>query len=172
MFGLEEQQAKIVSFNPRAEKHGDENVTAGDLKIECTSHSSVLDHFDKNLRKLLYRKPSSGEQSDLPLGDSDGLTARKLPRLAPLRWDEDFPGYLLRIVTGLAVDEVLELEDVELSGFAFEAMEGGSVAITFRASFHPDGRASGKLCQLIQKTVEISLTPPESESQRQEKLAA
>lgn len=171
MFSVENQEVKFCNFNIRAEKHGDENVKAGDLKIECTMHSSVLDCFDKSLRKLLYRKPASGEQTDLPLGD-DGLTLRKLPRLAPLKWDEDFPGYKLSIVTGLALDESLELEDVELSNFVFEALDGGSVAITFRASFHPDGRASGKLCQLVQETVEITLTPPDADEPSQQKLAA
>lgn len=171
MFSIENQQVKIASFNPRCEKHGEENVKAGDLKIECTMHSSVLDCFDKGLRKILYRKPSAGEQTDLPLGD-DGLTARKLPRLAPLKWDEDFPGYALHIVTGLAVDEVLKLEDVEISNFVFEPMDGGSVAIIFRASLHPDGRTSGKLCQLVQETVEITLVPPDADEPAQQKLAA
>lgn len=171
MFSLENQQAKIAHFNTRSEKHGDENVKAADLKIECTKHSSVLDHFDKGLRKALYRKPAPGDQTNLDLGD-DGLTARKLPRLAPLKWDEDFPGYKLQIVTGLAVDEVLTLEDVELSNFVFEAMDGGSVSITFRATLYPDGRTAGKLFQLIQETVEISLIPPKAEEPAQQKLAA
>jgi len=107
----------------------------------------------------------------VPLGD-DGLTARKLPHLAPLKWDEDFPGYDMHIVTGLALDEVLKLHDVELSGFVFEALDGGSVAITFRASFHPDGRTSGKLCQLVQETIEISLIPPDADEPGQQQLAA
>lgn len=172
MFGLEKQQAKIVSFNPRAEKHGDENVTAGDLKIECTAHSSVLDHFDKALRKLLYRKPSSGEQSELSLGESDGLTQRKLPRLAPLRWDEDFPGYSLSIDSGLGIKDPIELEEVELSSFVFEALEGGSVAITFRASCHPDAEEAGALYTMIQEDVEITLVPPRAKDDAQQKLAA
>src|SRR5690348_12226440 len=171
MFSLDNQESKIANFNTRSEKHGDDNVKAADLKIECTMHSSVLDCFDKSLRKLLYRKPGAGEQTDLPLGD-DGLTARKLPRLAPLKWDEDLPGYKLHIVTGLAVDEILKLEDVEISSFVFEAMDGGSVSITFRASLHPDGRAAGKLFQLVQETVKITLTPPDSGEASQSKLAA
>lgn len=172
MFNLENHPAKIASFNPRAEKHGDENVIAGDLKFEVTCGNGALDHFDKALRKMLCRKPASGEQSDLPLSDTDGLTQRKLPHLAPLKWDEDFPGYTLSITTGLALDEALKLSDVELSGFVFEALDGGSVSITFRASFHPDGRTSGKLCQLIQETVDITLTPPDAGEPAQQKLAA
>lgn len=172
MFSLENQQAKIASFNPRAEKHGDENVPSGDLKLECTLSNAVLDHFDKGLRKMLYRKPASGEQSDLPLSDTDGLTARKLPHLAPLRWDEDFPGYTLSIDSGLGVKDPLVLDDVELSNFAFEALDGGSVNVTFRASFHPEPEQSGALCSMIQETVEITLTPPDVGEPAQQKLAA
>lgn len=80
MFQLTNQQTKINSFTPRAEKHGEENVLAGTLKCETTMHSSVLDIFDKGFRKLLYRKPAPGEQAELPLSEGDGLTARKLAR--------------------------------------------------------------------------------------------
>jgi hypothetical protein len=166
MFSLSQQQTKISAFTPRMEKHGDENVLAGTLKCETTMHNSVLDNFDKSLRKLLYRKPAAGEQADLPLGDSDGLTARKLPHLAPLKWDEDFPGYKIEIQSGLALDEVLKLDDVEIHGFAFEAMDGGSCTVRFSANFRQDGRTSGKLCQLIQDTVELSLIPPSREEQK------
>lgn len=41
----------------------------------------------------------------------------------------------------------------------------------FELKNHPDGRTSGKLCQLIQETVEITLVPPEA-GEKQEKLAA
>jgi hypothetical protein len=161
MFQLTNQQTKINSFVPRMEKHGEENVLAGTMKLETTMHSGVLDIFDKGFRKLLYRKPAPGEQTELPLGDSsDGLTALKLPCLKPIQWDEDFPGYALAIQSGLAVDEVLKLKDVELHGFSFEPLEGGSCTVKFALNFNQDGRTSGKLCQLIQETVEITLTPP------------
>ncbi|UGB46956.1 hypothetical protein LQ772_06605 [Frateuria edaphi] len=170
MFQLTEQTTKITSFTPRMEKHGDENVLAGTLKLETNVHSTVLDLFDKGFRKLLYRKPAPGEQTELPLEGGDGLTARKLPHLAPLKWDEDFPGYKLEIQSGLALDEVLKLSDVEISDFVFEALDGGSCKIRFTANFRQDGRTSGKLCQLIQDEVELSLIPPTREEQKQQEL--
>ena len=163
MFSLSQQQTSINSFTPRMEKHGQDNVLAGTLKCETTMHNSVLDLFDKGFKKLLYRKPAPGEQTELSLGESDGLTARKLPQLKPLSWDEDFPGYKIRIVSGLAIDEVLKLDDVEVSGFVFEALDGGSCKVKFTANFNQDGRTSGKLCQLIQETVELTLIPPSRE---------
>lgn len=165
MFQLTNQPTKINSFTPRMEKHGDENVLAGTMKCETTLHSSVLDIFDKGFRKLLYRKAAPGEQTELPLGDhSDGLTSLKLPCLKPIQWDEDFPGYALAIHSGLALDEVLKLKDVELHGFSFEPLEGGSCTVKFALNFNQDGWTSGKLCQLIQETVEVTLTPPSKEA--------
>lgn len=167
-FALDRQQTKIASYNPRAEKHGDENVPAGDLKLDVTCHSSILDVFDKGLRKTLYRKPGPGEQPELPLGNSDGLTALKLPHLGPLKWDEDFPGYSLTITPGMGLTEPLRITDVELSKFVIEPMDGGSVRIVLSASFHPDAALSGALCALIQETVEVSLTPPSKDDVQQD----
>ncbi|MGN6383690.1 MAG: hypothetical protein ACTHMK_13890 [Dyella sp.] len=174
MFQLESHQTKITSFTPRAEKHGDENVLAGTLKCETNMPSTVLDLIDKGMRKLLYRKPSPGEQSELPLGTDDGLTARRIPQLGPLKLDNDFPGYKLEIVTGLALNESLKLTDVEVHDFIFEALDGGTVKVRWSMNFHPDGQQSGKLCQLIQDTVEMTLVPPSADEQkeRQEDLAA
>ncbi len=166
MFGFQMQTVKVLSFNPRAEKHGDENVLAGDLKLETVCHSSALNHFDPSWRKFLYRKPAVGEQTEMVFEKGDELTQRRNPKLSPFKLDEDFPGYAVEIVSGLALDETLKLGDVELSKFTFEALDGGSVRITFSASFHPDGRTSGKLCQLIQESVEMSLTPPSKDAQK------
>lgn len=171
MFGLEKQQVKIVNYNSRKEKHGDESVLAGDLKVESTCANSVLDHFDKSLRKMLYRKPKGvAEQTNLELGD-DGLTELKMPHLAPQKWDDSFPGYTLAIDPD-GLSDPLEFDDVELTGFTFEALQGGSVKVTFTAKLHPDKEQAGELCALSQEEIEITLTAPTSESQRQEQLAA
>lgn len=62
MFELNDATAKVVNFNPRAERHGDENKLAGDLKLVVAVSSSVLDYFQKGLRQALYRKAAQGEQ--------------------------------------------------------------------------------------------------------------
>ena len=42
----------------------------------------------------------------------------------------------------------------------------------FSLNFRQDGRTSGKLCQLIQETVEVTLQPPTHEDGKQQELAA
>jgi len=158
-FQLYRQPAKIDSFNPRAEKHGESNVPAGDIKITVVGHSSMLDAFSKQLRPLLYRKPDlMGEQQ--PLLEGDELTALAMPNLKPLKLDEDYPGYKLEISAGLDFSKPISLIDVCLSDFTFAPENGGAVKLSFRASCHPDEETAGALCQLIQETPYISLVPP------------
>lgn len=166
MFELQGHTAKIASFNPRAEKHGDDNKLAADIKFELTCGNSVLDAFHKDLRPALYRKAGKGEQQDLIAG-ADGLVAVKFPRVGGLSWDEEFPGYELSIAGGLGLSEPLDLVDVTLKKFKFDPLEGGSVAITFSAVFHPDTEEAGTLCSLIQSEVELSLFPPSKQDAEQ-----
>lgn len=166
MLTLQNHVAKIANFNPRAEKHGDENKLAGDIKFETCCARGVLDQFDPTLRPLLFRAPAVGEQPQL-IDQGDGATALRVPKLAPLKWDEEFPGYKLVVHSGLGLVEPMEIADVALSGFTLEALEGGSVKVGFRASCHPDAEKSGALCELIQEEVEISLVPPSASPQQE-----
>ena len=164
MFELDNATAKVANFNPRAEKHGEDNVTAGDIKFEATLSNRALDQFHKDLRKALYRKAAPGEQQDLIEG-SDGLVEVKFPRLGAIAWDEEFPGYEIEIGGGLGLAEPLVLVDVTLKKFRFEPLYGGSVAITFNAICHPDANDAGQLCQLIQEEVDLTLRSPKKQAQ-------
>jgi hypothetical protein len=159
MFHLTSALAKIANFNPRAEKHGDDNKLAADIKCELTIGASVLEHFDSHLRDALYRAVKSGEQPDLIDGDA-ALIAVKFPRLEPVRWDEEWPGYRLEIGGELEHSDPLVLIDVTLKKFTFKPLEGGSVSISFNAICHPEPDEAGELCSLIQETVLLSLIPP------------
>lgn len=162
MFQATEAHTKIIKFSPRMENHGDELKLAGDLKCETVLPRSVLDSFDPSLRKALYRKPkATGEQGELPM--DDGLTELRMPRLAALQWDEKFPGYRASFESGLAVNDPITLTKITVSRFAIEPLNGGSVRVVYNLSMQLDGRTSGKLCQLIQGEIALTLTPPTRE---------
>lgn len=165
MFQLDSEQAKITSFNPRAEKHGEENVPAGDIRVQVACPNTVLDHFGKGLRPTLYRKPGAGESDTTDVRDVPGnLTQRVLPQLKPLRFEGDWPGYTATIVPGMGLTDPIELDDIKVSNFQLEPMDGGTVVVTFSMSCHPDEEQSGRLCSLIQNFVELTLTPPKAEN--------
>ena len=91
---------------------------------------------------------------------TDGLVARRLPHVKPLVLDQKFPGYKLAMPSTIKQHDVIEAEKVELSKLVFEALEGGSVRISFSLSFKVGWQNSGKLNHLIQETADMTLTPP------------
>lgn len=160
MFQIDKAVAKIANFNPRCERHGDDTVPAGDIKITLRVHSAALDAFDPALRKFLFRKPNlEGEQ--VPLIEGDTLTALARPNLKPLQLTDEFGGYKLTISQGLEASDGLHFDDVTIKGFKFTAINGGAVEIDFSAAVHESDQF-GDLCNLIQNVVDVTLTPPEA----------
>jgi hypothetical protein len=162
MFNLENHPVDIKSHTARKEFHGDRLVLASSLSCETICANTVLDEFDHGLRPLLYRNASSDEapQAEIPLEVTDGLTARRLPHVKPLVLDQKFPGYKLTMPSTIKQHDVIEIEKAELSKLVFEALEGGSVRISFSLSFKVGWQNSGKLNHLIQETADMTLTPP------------
>lgn len=166
MFEVTDRSALIANVNFRAERHGDENKTAVDIKIELDAHKSALKHFDPALVDFLFREPAAGEQQrlDVDVEDGDKSTALRVPKIGALKWDEKFPGYELTIVEGMGLKKPLHLV-ADLSKFTFEAREGGSVGIAFNASGHPDSKQSASLVEQIQENVTITLVAPKAAEQ-------
>lgn len=170
MFEVTERRALVANVNFRAERHGDENKTAVDIKIEIDVHKSALAHFDASLPDFLFREPAAGEQQRLDVEPEDAekadkRTSLRVPKIGALKWDEKFPGYELTIVEGMGLKKPLQLA-VDLSKFSFEPMEGGSVRIAFNASGHPDPKQSAQLVEQIQEDVTITLVAPKAEAQQ------
>ena len=162
MFDLD-QTVKLANLNPRAEKHGDDTKPALDLKIEAICPSTALIHFHHELRQHLFKKDENPDLVD-QLGDGEALTQLRYPKMGAIKWDWEAEGYTATVDYGMGGDSNIVLHDVKVDHFAFEAMNGGSVAITFRITAHPDPRDVGKLCEFIQRDIELVLTPPEAKT--------
>ena len=158
MFQLDNHPCK-VDFNPRAEKHGDENIPAGTITLTTRVHSKVLDAFDPSYRTFLFRKAESGGDQQ-PLLPGDDLIALAKPNLKTLVLDEDFPGYVIEISKGLGLKKPMRLTDAELSAFRIDAKSGGSADLKFSVNVHPDQDQAGVLCSAIGNTVDVTLIPP------------
>jgi hypothetical protein len=158
MLHLDNHPAVCLHYSNRAENHGGEPVPAGDLSLQFDLPSAALEHFDSGLRDAMFRKPLSGEQQDM-LGD--GYTAVRFPRLAPWVLDEEFPGYEIAIGGCMNLTEPLRLVDVNLKGFVFEPLEGGSVRVKCKAQVHPgDAEEAGALCFAVKNAIALTLVPP------------
>lgn len=161
MFSLANQKAKLTSVNPRAEIHGQDRKMAVDLKFDVKVSNDVLSEFDASLKSALYKK--SDAQGDL-IDEPGHLPALKFPLMGPVKWGKDFSGYEIVIHYGVSGDQDIHLIDCQVDNFRFDCMDGGSVGVAFRVIAHPDNTEVGRLCEMIQTEVEMSLIEPEAET--------
>jgi hypothetical protein len=160
MFDLDNQSVKLANVNPRAEKHGEDTKTAVDIKIEASCPSSVLIHFHPELRQHLFKKDENPDLVD-QVTDGEGLTALRYPKMGGIKWDWEGSSYTAIVDYGMGGDSNITLGDVKVDHFTFEPQNGGSVLVTFRIIAHPDSDDIGKLCEFIQRDIDLTLTPPE-----------
>lgn len=170
MFKPENEPFTCTNYNATTERHGDKDVKVGDIKIEMALSNTVLDAFGPDYRTFLYSKENERrvtrdkDEPDQPdLIPTDGLTALAHPHLEPLKLSEKFPGYKLSIATELGLSAPLNFEDVVLSAFVFNALEGGTVKLTFNARVKPSPQQSGDLHFICKEHGRITLTPPRAE---------
>ena len=160
MFQLTAQKAKLSDVNPRAEKHGEDNMLACDLKFEVTAANDILSQFDPDLRAAFYYLNGHKTQPDL-IETPGHLPDLRFPFIdKPLAWGKEFAGYRLEIAHGIDQSSAIFLDPVHVDGFRFEMQEGGTVVLTMRVQCHPDAPTIGMLCDKIQGDVELTLTPP------------
>jgi hypothetical protein len=158
MFDLK-QTVKLANVNPRAEMHGEDPKPAFDLKIEATCPSSVLLHFHPELRQHLFKKDENPDLVDQVI-EGDGLTVLRYPKMGQIKWDWEGAGYTATVDYGLGGESNIVLNDCKVDHVKIEAQNGGSVILTFRIIAHPRAEDAGKLCEFIQRDIELDLAPP------------
>lgn len=161
MFSLSNQAAKLTSVNPRAELHGQDKKLAVDLKFEIKVSNDVLSEFDPSLKPALYKK--SDAQGDL-IDEPGHLPALKFHLMGAIKWGKDLAGYETIIHYGVSGAQDIRLIECQVDNFRFDCQDGGTVAVSFRVIAHPEPTELGRLCEMIQQEVEMSLIEPAPES--------
>lgn len=154
----------LANVNARSEVHGEDREPAGDIKLECDRPNDILANFHPALKSLLFYY-EDGRQRDLV---DDAKKAEpgfapdlRMPNLEyPVKWGEEMAGAHCELAIP-GTKSVIILDPVKVNNFSIEPREGGTVSLSFRVQAHPDEKAFGKLCSLIQTEVEVTLTAAE-----------
>ena len=168
MFDLHHAKARIIAVTAVSELHGKERVPACCVTFELTSNNLILSEFDSQLRHALYGKESApSQQPGLDLEkEMGGVTSLKFPKMGmPLKWDWEGAGYDLILHIGASGKADIELGEIGLSDFQFTLKDCGTVLTKFKVMAHPSASEQGKIDQMLQTEVELSLLPPESTQQ-------
>jgi hypothetical protein len=158
MFTLANKSAFLSSANPRAEIHGEERKPAMDLKFKIESSNDILDSFDSKLKAAFFERDA--EPRDLLPEEQGAMRGLKFNQIKSIKWESDLPGYELHIHWGVSGVEDIKLSDIQVDNFEFSMKDGGTVFTSFRVQAHPEANVAGRLCELIQREIEISLVPP------------
>lgn len=139
------------------------------LSITIQTGNDALDMLHADLKQSLFRKPGKGEQ--IPLegtteGVSAGLVALKLPGIEPIKIEGKWEHYEMQLDGLLEGTEALPFVDVSIKDFTVDAIEGGSVLLSFKASNAIDLSEVADLVDFwMNEGIKLTLTPPAEKPQ-------
>ncbi|MCQ9378839.1 hypothetical protein [Methyloversatilis sp. XJ19-49] len=158
MFSLDKQESTLTSVNPRAELHGEDKHLAVDLGFAITVSNDVLSEFDPALKNALYRVADASD-SDMFKDEPGYLPKLRFPLLGSLKWGKEYAGYSITVHYGVSGNDI-HMGDCDVDKFRFDCKDGGSVGVSFRVIAHPKSEDLGRLCEMIQQGVTLSLVAP------------
>lgn len=154
MFSLNKDSVILEHINTRTEKHGDEDVTAIDLKFSISLHNSKLNDFSPGLRESLYS--ADDRQGDLV--DPHHMPNLRHSRLLGFGLNYDMTAVRLAIYEDGTNDEQMIFTGCKAKNFKFMPKDGGSVPTTFTVQVtDPDPEYFGALVQLLKCAMKIDL---------------
>lgn len=154
-FEISADDVRLMHLNVRSEKHGEDDVTAIDLKLQWTTSNDALRMFHPHLPEALYQHDKKQATVD---GIGPKMGARVFPDLGPLKWKQEVTGLKLTISHGINAKTDLVIADCSADHFVLEPLDGGSVDIVFRVrSICKDERILGKLGMLIKRDLPVDI---------------
>lgn len=161
-----EMKALLAHVNARSELHGEEREAAGDLKFSATVPNTFLDQLHPTLRSALFFNDSSAPKDLADQGMEEGQhwPHLRFPNIeSPYKWKDEMSGGVLTIHHGIGGrGSDIVIEDVKVNEVKITPLAGAMVDLEFRVQTHPEEKIRGKLWDLIQAEVVISIKPPEA----------
>lgn len=147
--------AKLVKYNPRAEKHGKAKRPAATMRIQVTLPARSLDMLCMGLYDALYA-PVDAEDTD----DLVATSTRRFSKMEPFAWAFEGKGYTTTVDYGLGGESNIELDDNTVKSIKVSPQENDVVVYDFNINCTPDERDSGILDHRIQQEITITVVAP------------
>jgi len=154
--------AYLRSVTVRAEMHGTEPVPALTLYLVQELPNTVLDMFDPNLRRMLYRAAADDEEQP-PLDGvdlaSDTPTLRSQVLKGPFELASEYKGRNLTIEYGRSGVGLM----CDVDSFKFEPMVEGGIELEYRLQASGvDDSHRGKITGLLKHNINVKLEVSEA----------
>ncbi|EIF30918.1 hypothetical protein BCh11DRAFT_06430 [Burkholderia sp. Ch1-1] len=171
---IEKAMAKITSVTPIMEKHGKKKKRpAHSIIFEFAMSNTVLDKMDGNgLRDAFYRVPTGlsvdkkGQTNIDTSSVNDGVSQLRFPWWQ--QWIDipgDLTGWVLTLHTGNTERSHIVLEEAKFSSFQVLPKDLAITMVKCKAIVHPTAHEKGKIDELLQTDVPVSIMPPDTGDQ-------
>ncbi|ALS63595.1 hypothetical protein [Pandoraea apista] len=157
---LNAQTAKLVNYNPRAEKHGKVKRPAATMRVQVVMQARSLDMLAPGLYDSLYMQIENPE-------DMLATSTRRFSKMAPFAWSFEGKGYVATVDYGLGGESDIELVECTVKNIKVTPEENDIVIYDFNINCAPDERESGILDHRIQQDIIIKLVAPEPQTVQQ-----
>lgn len=151
----------VQHMNTRKEHHGEDEEKGEDIKFVGRMANAVLDKFHPDLRAAFY--VSHRQQAEV--AGTESTPTRVLTQIKKVTWVEPLQNVSLRVHDVDSSDDDAVLVGGKIKQFVFEMMDGGTVEVTFTASFSvPEEDEIIKVRRVLFQSVPVSLEIPEIEA--------
>lgn len=171
---IERAMAKVTSVTPIMEKHGKKKKRpAHSIIFEFSMSNTILDRMDDHgLRNAFYCKRESASvdkrgQTQIDTSSvNDGISKLRFPWWT--QWIDvpgELTGWVLTLHTGNTERSHIVLEDAKVSAFQVLPKDLAVTLVKCKAIVHPTAHEKGKIDELLQTDVPVSIMPPETMQQ-------
>lgn len=159
MFHLDRRTCVLAHFNTRTELHGEDRKPAADLKCVLKGPNALLELFDPELRAAIYKSPPARDADEL-FESEPPLNVLRFPSLGAIRWDKPEVGRDVVIEWGIDEESSIRFALATVDHFRIVAEQGGTIELTFRVRCYPTAEDAGKLFELQQQELTITVKEP------------
>ncbi|GJH31404.1 hypothetical protein CBA19CS91_01625 [Paraburkholderia hospita] len=171
---IERAMAKVTSVTPIMEKHGKKKKRpAHSIIFEFSMSNTILDRMDGHgLRNAFYCKRESASvdkrgQTQIDTSSvSDGISKLRFPWWT--QWIDvpgELTGWVLTLHTGNTERSHIVLEEAKVSAFQVLPKDLAVTLVKCKAIVHPTAHEKGKIDELLQTDVPVSIMPPDAGQQ-------
>ncbi|MEX3972216.1 hypothetical protein [Paraburkholderia caribensis] len=171
---IERAMAKVTSVTPIMEKHGKKKKRpAHSIIFEFSMSNTILDRMDDHgLRSAFYCKRDSASvdkrgQTQIDTSSvNDGISKLRFPWWT--QWIDvpgELTGWVLTLHTGNTERSHIVLEDAKVSAFQVLPKDLAVTLVKCKAIVHPTAHEKGKIDELLQTDVPVSIMPPDAGQQ-------
>jgi len=171
---IERAMAKVTSVTPIMEKHGKKKKRpAHSIIFEFSMSNTILDRMDDHgLRNAFYcaRESASVDKRGQTQIDtssvSDGVSKLRFPWWS--QWIDvpgELVGWVITLHTGNTERSHIVLDEAKVSSFQVLPKDLAVTLVKCKVIVHPTAHEKGKIDELLQTDVPVSIMPPETMQQ-------